>query len=80
MLPADRMLVALRVKNHGYITGCSAKGSIDGSYCQVGGLVSYNEGTIENSNATGSVTGEIQIVLVPCGYNKGGTITGCYAT
>jgi hypothetical protein len=68
-------------QNHGYITGCSARGSIDGSYYQVGGLVSYNEGTIENSNATGSVTGgDSNSVGGLVGYNKGGTITGCYAT
>ncbi|WP_278279285.1 GLUG motif-containing protein, partial [Syntrophomonas palmitatica] len=68
-------------KNFGRITGCSAEGSVAGSYHQVGGLAGYNEGTIENSHATGSVTGEgSNNVGGLVGYNKGGTITGCYAT
>ena len=72
-------------RNYGTITNCYVKGgSVSGSgtewwHVGVGGLVGRNyEGTIINSYATGSVTGESVGGLV--GENFDGTITNCYST
>ena len=46
----------------------------------VGALVGLNNGKIENSSATGDVTGSGDYVGGLVGYNNGGSITNSYAT
>jgi len=79
--------------NGGIIIGCYATGSVNGSSSNVGGLVGDNSsnrggivrdnnssgGKIENSYATGNVTGESSVGGL-AGNNYGGTITNSYAS
>jgi hypothetical protein len=69
----------------GNISNCYALGDVEctlgGGQNNVGGFVGYeNGGTITNSHAAGSVTGQNQRIGGFTGYSAGGTFTNCYAT
>ena len=66
----------------GAIRNCYAACSVSG-YWNVGGIVGTSFGVIENSFATGSVTGNIgagQYIGGVVGNNDKGTVRNCYAT
>ena len=65
----------------GMVSRSSASGNVSGSNDDgyVGGLVGYNDATIQDSYATGAVTG-VKDVGGLVGYNYSGVITNAYAT
>jgi len=65
--------------NFGIISNCYATGFVTGDD-HLGGLCGNNLGTISNCYATGFVTGGDYPGLLGglCGYNRDGTISGCY--
>ncbi|UCC22523.1 MAG: hypothetical protein JSW23_00150 [Planctomycetota bacterium] len=62
----------------GEIADCYSQGEVSGVYRTVGGLVGWHSGTVWNSYAWGSVTGEYSVGGL-VGMNKG-MISNCYAT
>lgn len=68
---------------NGIVRNVGSQGGTIGGYIYVGGLVGWNDGTVINSYATGSVVGTIMtsnLVGGLVGYNAWGTISNAYAT
>ncbi len=65
----------------GTVMNLGVSGSVIGHY-SIGGLVGYNEGTIENCYTSGSIygTGGSSAAGGLAGYNNGGAITNCYSS
>jgi prepilin-type N-terminal cleavage/methylation domain-containing protein len=75
--------------NYQGLFGCTDGGKIENlglenvdvtGNSRIGGLVGYNNGTITNCYATGSVSGNKDRIGGLVGWNNGGTLTNCYAT
>ena len=64
--------------NDGTVTGCYAKGGRVEGEGYVGGLVGTISGTVSNSYATCSVSGDLDVGGL-VGYNDYGTVSNCYA-